>query len=354
MDKQKAFKGMVIGLACVVLLGLTGFIFYQNQQIKKLSQSAESATPLKDKTTREANLIPNATPIKTSAQNASVSKKQGYHSENDIEELNYQLNASEEELDMAQKRLSDEQKKKAEIKKAQIELQKKYMKDPSMKKSMRDMMSVQYSDLFKELNLSPEKLEKFKDLLADEMVAQQEAYMDVGGFGEPLSKEKQDELNKRSEALNKEYEDKKNELLGNSDFGKYKTYSERMSERYYVTSFMDSLDTTEKLTEGQKSNLIEAMHSESKSLRDEYKKNDKAEQPADMYDEKGIARMMEMQDRRSEAYLKATKGILSASQTEQFKNYLKRQRDLFESSMKMLALTNVSQNSQKDNDKQSK
>jgi len=90
---------------------------------------------------------------------------------------------------------------------------------------------------------------------------------------------------------------------------------------------MDSLDTTEKLTEGQKSNLIEAMYSESKSLRDEYKKNDKAEQPADMYDEKGISRMMEIQDRRSEAYLKATKGILSSSQTEKFKTYLKRQRD---------------------------
>jgi hypothetical protein len=354
MEKQRASKGLIIGLACVVFLGLIGYAFYQNQQIKKLTQPVESSAPLKNKTVKDATLIQNATLMKTSAQNASMSNEQRKSSGNEIEELSYQLDASEEELDMAQKRLSDEQRKKAEIKKAQIELQKKYMKDPSMKKSMRDNMAVQYNDLFKELNLSPEKLEKFKDLLADEMIAQQEAYMDVGGFGESLSKEKQDELKKRSEALNKEYEDKKNELLGNSDFGKYKTYSERMSERYYVTSFMDSLDTTEKLTEGQKSNLIEAMHSESKSLRDEYKKNADSEQSTDMYDEKNIARTIEMQDRRGDAYLKATKGILSSSQTEQFKTYLKRQRDLVESSMKMQAMMNGSQSSQKNNDKQSK
>jgi hypothetical protein len=228
------------------------------------------------------------------------------------------------------------------------------MKDPSMKKSIRDNLALQYNDLFKELNLSPEKLEKFKDLLADEMMAQQKTYIDLGGFGEPLSKEKQEELRKRSEALNKEYEEKKDDLLGKNDFDKYKVYSERMGERYYVTSFMESLNSTEKITDSQKNNLIEAMHNETKSLRDENEKNDSTEEPTDMYDEKNIVRMVEMQDRRGEAYLKATKGILSASQTEQFKNYLKRQRDLFESSMKMQALMNGSQSSQKDNDKQSK
>jgi hypothetical protein len=50
------------------------------------------------------------------------------------DDLEYQLDAAEEELDMAQKHLAYKVARKAELKKKETKFQKKYLKDPSNKK----------------------------------------------------------------------------------------------------------------------------------------------------------------------------------------------------------------------------
>lgn len=354
MDTKKIIKNIAILLICLSLPVLIGLNIYQHQQIKKISNGVTSEKSVNNGSTANATSVKENPEGEKAVQVTTLAGKVKPAGNSASDDLSYQIDAAEEELDMAKKQLSDEEAKKAELKKAEKELMKKSMQDPSQKKYMRNYLGIQYGDLFKELNLSPEKLEKFKDMLVDEMMAQQNIYLEREGDTTTPSKEEQKELSQRYEALNKEYETKKSELLGKDDYEKYQTYAERTGERYYVNSFMESLGSSEKLTDTQKNDLIDAMHDEAKNVRYESSNDDNSESSSNRYDEKSIARMLEFEDRQGEAYLKAAKDILPASQIEQFKTYLKQQRDMMESSIKMQALRYSAQTTEKSSDNKSK
>lgn len=64
--------------------------------------------------------------------------------------------------------------------------------------------------------------------------------------------------------------------------------------------------------------------------------------------------MMEMTDHTYDGYVKCANATLSASQTEQFKTYLKQQRNMAESQMKLAAQMFSNQTTQKSDEKNSK
>jgi hypothetical protein len=353
METKKIIKNIAIGLICLLLPVLIALNIYQYQQNKKLSDNTTSEASVNNSSTTNAIVAKDNTLQKATARRTTLVTRGKAAGNNEADEINYQLDAAEEELDTVNGQLSKEEAKKAELKKAELELHKKAMKDPSMKKNMKTSLDFQYGDLFKKLNLSPEKLEKFKDLLVDEMIAQQNIYLESEADATTLSKEKQAEMSQRYQALNKEYEAKKIQLLGQNGYEECETYMERIGERFNVNGFMESITSGEKVTEAQKEELINAMYEERKDVKFIISDADTAES-SNMYDEKSIARMLDFQDRQGEAYIKAAKGILSASQVEQFKAYLKRQRDIAESSIKLEALRVGSQTTQKSDDKKSK
>jgi hypothetical protein len=349
MEKQTMSKKITVGLIGLVILVLLGYIFYLQQQIKQLSQGVNSET-VANNNLKESN---------TSGQNETVHKnvnlavKGKSANKNDADELNYQLDASEEELDMANKQLTDEQKKKAEFAKNAIELQKKMLQDPATKKMYRDsikaMLDSTYGALFKELNLSPEKLEKLKELLVDQQMAALDINQEM--MSTTPSEENKKELQQRFEDLKEDNDAKLSELLGNGNFEKYATYRDRLSERQLVSNFMQSLGTNDKLTETQQQTLVESMYQERKNIFSEKGYDEKTMVlPSDM-DEQGIAKLLERTDYTFNGYIKSSNATLSAAQTEQFKTYLKQQRDLAESQMKLAAQMFGSQTSKKSNEK---
>jgi hypothetical protein len=355
MDKKKTLNNIAVILICLLGLSLIGYNIYQHQQIKRVSQGA---TPEKSSDNKAAALkAQDKTPpvLKSVNQSPSPDSFKGITGNSEVDDLNYQLDAAEEELALAKKQLADEEARKAEKKKLQSELQKKYREDPAFKKSMRESLDMQYADLFKKLNLSPEKLEKFKDMLVDEVMAQQDIWTSMASEGDSstLSKEQQAELQQRYEAIEKEYDKKKSEFLGQSDYDKYQEYTQTSGERYYVNNFIQSLGSEEKLTDAQKEELIDAMYDEIKNVTFD-KLNDDSESSSNMYDDKNIARMLKNQDRQSEAYLKAARERLSASQIEKFKAYFKQQRDQYESYMRMAALRNGAKTTEDTSDGDSK
>lgn len=196
MDKKFELKKLGLGLLCLLVAALIIVNIFQYQQIKKTTQNLSSKSTLagESKTSgASSDLISsdNVSPLPK-----KIVKKAAFSSDKD-DDLNYQLDAAEEELDMVNKKLSDEDAKKLEAKKLQKEIMKKSMQDPSTKKYMRQSLYFQYADLFKKLNLSVDKLEKFKDILVDEQTAQQDLYADSGSDYGTLSKEKRKELNER-------------------------------------------------------------------------------------------------------------------------------------------------------------
>jgi len=340
MDRKKIIKKIVIAIICLSLPVLICLNVYQRRQIIKSLNVAVPET--------SANKVPTATalPVKEipvdqkAAQASNIAVKNKTSRNKDVDDLNYQLNAAQEELASVNKQLADEETRKAELKKSQMELQKRYVKNSSsMKNSMKKSLGIEYEDFFKGLNLSSEKFEMFKDILVDEMMARQNIFADLGDTNN-LSKEQQEEINQRFQSIEMEYDAKKSELLGNDGYKKYQAYMGRSGERYYVNNFIGSLGSDEKLTDVQKTQLIDAMHDEVKNITYEMISYENSESSSNMYTEKRIAQMLKNEEKRDDVYLKAAQNILTASQLEKFETSLKQQRDKFESIAKYQSMRN--------------
>ena len=153
------------------------------------------------------------------------------------------------------------------------------------------------------------------------------------------SEEKRAEFEQRQKALNEDQEAKIKEFLGNSDYEKYQEYQRTSGFRYNVNGFMETLGSGEKLTEIQQQELIEAMKEETENISSEMSDEDnKFLFPSERYEEERIGRYLERQERIHEAYIDAAKNILSSSQTDKYREYLKQRRDMIESSLKLQAL----------------
>lgn len=340
MDTKKTGKNLAVFLICLSAIALIGLNIYQHQQIKRYSQDVNH------KTSQETSVDVGSTGGEVSGSDKGVQKGDTKRitvagvekntSIDEVDELEYQLEAAEEELDMVHEQLAEDEAKKAEQKKLQKELQKRYRENPSYRNSMKNFFDRQYADLFKKLNLSQEKLEEFKDLMVEENMAQQDIYLEFDDTTN-LSKEEREELGQRYQALHEEYESKKEDLLEGDDYEIYQAYTESQMERYNVNSYMATLGSDEKLTETQKEELVEAMHEARKDIVYERIDND-SEDSSNMYSEENMAMMLKNEELRHEAYLNAAGSILSASQLEKFKTYLQQDRDQYKLIMEMSAL----------------
>jgi hypothetical protein len=143
-----------------------------------------------------------------------------------------------------------------------------------------------------------------------------------------------------------EYQIKISELLGEDDYEKYQKFKERRSEAYQVSGFNDILNSGEKLTDDQQMELIDAMYAEREITRKEQVSDETKNDSPQEINEEAIARRIESLDRRHESYIEASRDILSESQIEQFTTYLKGQRDMMESSIKLQAQREQKQTTQ--------
>lgn len=355
MDAKKTIKNIAVIFICLLGIALIGINIHQHQQIKKARQLRSSETYPDNETTTET--LPYSEPAypTNASQNPAPYPDEVQTVDNEAEELIYHLDAAEEELDIVQEQLADEEAKKAEQKRLQRELQKKYREDPSYEKSMRDSLDIQYADLFEKLNLPPEELEEFKDLLFEEIMAKQDIYneYDTDGYA-TLSKEQREELTQRYMELNEEYESKYADLLGEDNYEIYQAYTETQNERYNVNNFIETLGSDEKLTETKKEALIISMNEEIKNVTwESLDLNEESEASSNMYSEKNIERMMAIYNLQIEAYSKAADSILSGSQLEKFKTYLQKKRDQYKLYMEMAALRYGTSSTQEGGDKDS-
>lgn len=334
-NKNNKTKWIVIGLSCLLVIALIGYIILQNRQIRKLSpgvnpeMTADSESVVKDAPGQNEAVQNNADRSAAPAAGGS----------GEIEELEYQLDAAEEELDAAHKQLSDEAAKKAENAKNMIEMQKKMLQDPAYQKTLRStykgMLDSIYGSLYKKLALTPEKQDAFQELLLDQMMVSLETNLDTLG-AEP-SEEKREEVRQQAEELKKEFDAKVSALLDSGDFNTYESYRDTLSERQVLSGFAESLGEGEKLTEAQMESLIGSMYKERKDI---YSRQDWEEESVTFLSEindEGIAKMMDMNDRTFDGYIKGAGVTLSATQMEQFKAYLKNRSDMTESALKMTA-----------------
>ena len=320
MNLAKLFQKtayIVIGLAVVVLIGLT---LYQRHLIKSIADNSGE----KPSAAVESG--------KNSAGSAETSGQAGAGKAppKAAADLAYQLDAAEEELDMAQDQLAEELQKKADLQKSMIELQKKAFQDPAQRKlirsSMKGALDTTYGALFKGLNLSPEKLDALKELLTDRQMALADMSMEAIDAG--MSQEKAAELKTRQESIESEYAGKIKAFLGEEGGTKYTAYQETIAERAVITPFLETLEGDQKLRDDQTETLIAAMQKARKEAEASLPFDESAIVSPTQLTEETISKIITHNDRVAEGYMNCAGAILSQSQVEKLQNYLAGQREI--------------------------
>jgi septal ring factor EnvC (AmiA/AmiB activator) len=231
MESPKNIKRIVTGLLCLSVLVLIGLHVFQHQRYIKLSQETDSQLVANGAVTTTG------TAQQTAKENAPVvfrGKEPAY----DIKALRSELSTQEQELEKADKKLTESEARDNELKKADIDFK------------------SNFNDLFKELNLSPEKQEKFIDV-----------FRKMGKSMPPiLTNPSSDVPPQELEAGIKEYQDKFNakfeELLGETDYERYTAWNERSESRDIVTNFNRLLSSDDQLTKDQEKALVEIWYKE--------------------------------------------------------------------------------------------
>jgi uncharacterized protein YegJ (DUF2314 family) len=118
--------------------------------------------------------------------------------------------------------------------------------------------------------------------------------------------------------------------------------------------FTESLGPDDKLTESQQQDLVNAMYQERKRIYSQQNYTEDRMPFPSKPDDKGIAIIMDITDHVYDGYIKSAGATLTAAQMEQFKKYLKSQRDMTESELKLDARKYGGQIIEKSDDKESK
>lgn len=336
MKPRKIFEKIAyiaIGLSILVILGL---IIFQHQLIKNMPQDIDSEASVdiaiskneanKSVQKNEQDLGLNSLPV----DNDSIPEK------NELDGLAELLDETEKELDSVYRELSEQTERKAENAKNQREFYRRMTENPSFKAGIRESMKstneILYGLLFEDLDLSPDKLEKFKDLLAD---YQADIIVISQGTISVSSEEEGAELQKLYDNTEKEYKAKFKDLLGSEDYDVYQAYQDRLNERYVVNMFMESLGPDEKLTENQQQILVDSLYDEREYVYSETDYDLKKLEPFIFMNNDSIDRRMKATEEIHSRALENAMGSLSASQYEQLKNYLQQQREMEETSLKL-------------------
>lgn len=143
----------------------------------------------------------------------------------------------------------------------------KMMQDPETKKliqqTQRAMMDQLYGPLIKELNLTPEEAQKFKDLLADNaMKATEQATAMFGALGSS----NRTEVASQMEDMQKSQNDALKALLGDDRFQQYEEYQKTVGERTQLNMFKQQLGPDNPLSEQQTGQLLGLMKEEQQSM----------------------------------------------------------------------------------------
>jgi len=339
MDTRRLLKSISCAAAGITFIVSIGLNIFQYQQNKKLGDNfhelvSKNNVPTDEQAARREN---------AGQKTAALSKSGIASGREEVAELNYQLQATEEELDMVHKDLNKEMDRRAELAQQRRELQKQQFQSPTFLKVRRENTASQYADFFKAFNISPEDAEAFVDILIEEQNDSQEIYYDAEEIVSPTEDDRE-KFKQLFQSLNDDYEAKKKDILGEAAFEEIDSYWSRWYyEKYEVGGFSESLDSNEKLSSGQQAAMVDALVDAQETLREENAaRNEEVRNtytfPFEYYNEESLNRMIKNSTRRSEISVEAVRGILSPSQIGKLETYMDKELDRTITDMKMTGM----------------
>lgn len=324
MDTRKLMVKISYGLIAVIVVVVIGFLVYQQRLIRQLSQNQAQTPPA------AAVMEPN-TPAENNTPAILMAESGRDQSKTEVDTLRYQLEASEEELDMAREELAKKQNPLEDMSEFAAR-EKKMRENPSVMKVQRrmaeNMLTENYGALFEKLGLSDEKLQDLKALMVDNQMQMEETSLDM--MSQSMSEEERmEKMQQLGEEQNAEFEQKVKDLLSADDYEKYDAYERRLSERFLVKQFVNPLSANDGLSDETEQALIDAMYEARKEVEAEYG-TDSDDSPrifigvSTKDQEEGLDRQFAIYDR----YVESARAVLSESQAEEFEAVINGTKDM--------------------------
>lgn len=219
-------------------------------------------------------------------------------------------------------------------------------KDPDMREMIKSQQKValgpvikkEYSDLFKQLNLTPEQSAAFSDLVMKKMMGNTDAGLSMldGNLDASQRADLAKQVKEQSDAVDAEIK----QFLGDNNFQTYQSYEKTLADRMTMSQFNDQLaGTPTELSPAQQTQLIQALTearssfnwSSGLSQQDAGANGD----IAGMLTQENIAKYVAEHEQFDQQFLTRAQTFLTPDQLAAFQKYQKSQRDLQVMSMKM-------------------
>jgi hypothetical protein len=329
MEKAKLMKNIGLGFLCLIVLVLICSSIYQHRLLKNLpgadnGETASNEMPAAD--------VEPAETVVTAQKAIQPSASGNQFASADIEEIEAELDATENELEIAYQKLDNEMARKEALKEKEEALRRQYMSSPAFRKNIRSNLGKQFEGLFEELNLSDEMQESLLDKITDYQLALIDLNMEIPNAITDAAKDELRQLNANIRDSNKE---EMKDFLG-SDYRIYDDYMEMQTTRSVLSGFYDTLDEESRLTEAEEKELTQIMYEEQMEVFDEmgYDPRYDIEFPGDVKDgdiDGQAANMVKIHSKT----LEKTRSVLSETQHNQLENYLNHMQEMVEMQSKL-------------------
>jgi hypothetical protein len=219
-------------------------------------------------------------------------------------------------------------------------------KDPKMREMMKSqqkavfgpMIQKQYSDLFKELNLTPDQAAAFKDLIEKKMLTGADAGFSM--MDDSMDASQRADIAKQVKSQVDDVDNQIKQYLGDDNYQAFQSYEKTVPDRASVGQFNDAFaGTPNALTSAQQDQLVQAMSDARNNFtwtsglnrRDPGMTGDMST----LLTEDNINKFAQEQEQFDQQFLTRAQQILSPDQLTAFEQFQKTQREMQVTGLKM-------------------
>lgn len=303
MKRGKKLHAISYGALIFFLAILIGVVIYQ----QNLLETGPQSTKVEDlKKSNSEAVVDNSFGRPEDSRNANIAS-------NEINELEYQLRASEEELDETRNELIKEQDKNQEL------YDRSHTPEAlsQRRRMIEESVSNTFGPMLNNLGIYGEKRSKLNDLLAERMLAHIEISQKMAG--QEIKAEDRDRMRQQYGEIDNEIAEKISELFGEEiKFDVISSFSKE-GEMQIAGEFADFLGEDDTMTDKQHEELVDAMYEVGAKIIQNINQGTSMSELSD----EDIEKLKDFPDQIDEAYLSSAKTILSKSQYTQFQYYFK-------------------------------
>lgn len=219
-------------------------------------------------------------------------------------------------------------------------------KDPKMREMMKSqqkafigpVINKQYGNLFKQLGLTQEQAESFKDLIGKKMLAGSDAGFSM--LDDSLDASQRADLSKQIKSQTEDFDNQIKQFLGDDNYQAFQSYEKTVPDRMSVGQFGDQFaGTPNALNAGQQDQLLQALS----DARNNFKWTSGLNQQnpgmngdmSSMLTDDNINRFVQEREQFDDQFLSRAASILSPEQLAAYKDFQKTQRDLQVAGLRM-------------------